>query len=332
MMDNTRQRVFSGLQPSGGLHIGNYAGALRNWIKLQNERLCFFGIVDLHAITVPQEPAKLHKAARTAAMLYIACGLDPDKVMLFIQSQRREHAELCWILNCVTPIGWLERMVQYKTKSAAQASVSTGLLDYPVLQAADILLYQSNYVPVGEDQRQHVELTQDIAQRFNHLFGETFVVPQVEIPPVGAKIMGLDDPTAKKSKSVSGSKEGHALRLLDSPEVLRRTIQRAVTDLGQEIRFNPERPGVTNLLTIYQVCSGQTAAAIEAQFEGKGYAYLKREVADAVVEFLSPIQKRYAELEADPGYIEEILRQGAEQAAPYAQETLNLVKERMGLG
>jgi len=332
MTTDTRKRVFSGIQPSGNLHIGNYTGALRNWAKQQGDRDCFFCIVDLHAITVRQDPAVLHKATRKAALLYLACGIDPDKVTMFVQSHRPEHAELCWILNCVTPVGWLERMTQYKIKAATQASISTGLLDYPVLQAADILLYQAHYVPVGEDQRQHIELSRDIARRFNNLYGETFIVPQVELPPVGARIMGLDDPTAKMSKSVAQTRAGHALRLLDSPAALRKTIRRAVTDPGREIRFNPTRPGVTNLLTIYQACSGESQAAIENRFAGKGYADLKREVAEAVIEYLRPIRERYAELSAEPGYIEAVLQKGAEKAGPLAAQTLQTVKERVGLG
>ncbi len=325
-------KVFSGIQPSGNLHIGNYTGALRNWVKQQYERDCFFCIVDLHAITVPQDPAALRRAIRTAALLYLACGLDPDQVTIFVQSHRPEHAELCWIFNCVTPVGWLERMTQYKSKSAGQESVSTGLLDYPVLQAADILLYQADFVPVGEDQRQHVELARDIARRFNNLFGETFAMPEVETPAIGARIMGLDDPNAKMSKSVAGLKEGHALRLLDPPDVLRRTVRRAVTDPGREIRFNPARPGVTNLLTIYQACTGKTQESIEAHFEGRGYADLKRQVADVAIEFLRPVRERYAELATDPGYIEQVLRDGAEKAGPVAARTLQKAKERVGLG
>jgi len=332
MTTNIRPRVFSGIQPSGNLHIGNYVGALRNWVQRQDERDCYFCIVDLHSITVPQDPAALRQATRQAALLYLACGIDPDKVTMFVQSHRPEHAELCWILNCVTPVGWLERMTQYKSKAAKQASVSAGLLVYPVLQAADILLYQAHFVPVGEDQKQHVELSRDIARRFNNLFGKTFVTPQAELPAVGARIMGLDDPTAKMSKSVAGQKAGHALRLLDSPDALRQTIRRAVTDPGREICFNPERPGVTNLLTIYQVCAGMTPAAIESHFEGQGYSDLKREVAEAVIEYLRPIRERYAELAADPDYVEAVLQQGAEKAGPVAAKTLQTVKERMGLG
>lgn len=330
--EQERERVFSGIQPSGDFHIGNYSGALRNWVRQQDARDCYFCIVDMHAITVPQDPAALHAAIRQAAMLYMAAGIDPQRVTMFVQSHRPEHAELCWILNCITPVGWLERMTQYKSKSARQASVSTGLLDYPVLQAADILLYQAHGVPVGEDQKQHVELARDIARRFNHLYGDLFVVPEVELPAVGARIMGLDDPGAKMSKSVAGIKTGHALRLLDSPDVLRRTIRRAVTDPGREIRFDAARPGITNLLTIYQVCSGMEPAAIEACFDGKGYGDLKRELAELVIEYLRPIRERYAVLAADPTRVDELLRQGAEKAAPLAAATLRRVQERLGLG
>ncbi len=332
MFETDRERVFSGIQPSGDLHLGNLVGALRNWVQMQDERLCFYSIVDYHAITVHQDLQALHRATREVAMVLIAAGIDPEKATLFVQSHVQEHAELCWILNCITPVGWLERMTQYKDKSAKQESVSTGLLDYPVLQAADILIYQSHYVPVGEDQVQHVELTRDIARRFNHLYGETFVIPEVEIPPVGARIMGLDDPLAKMSKSTADEKPGHAIRLLDPPDVLRKTIMSAVTDSGREIRFDPLKPGITNLLTIYQVCTDQSGEEIEAHFDEMGYADLKREVADAVVEYLAPIQERYQELGDSPEEIEAILRQGAEKAKPYAQKTLATVKERVGLG
>jgi tryptophanyl-tRNA synthetase len=332
MFETDRERVFSGIQPSGDLHLGNLVGALKNWVRMQDERLCFYSIVDYHAITVHQDPQALHRATREVAMVLIAAGIDPEKATLFVQSHIQEHAELCWILNCITPVGWLERMTQYKDKSAKQESVSTGLLDYPVLQAADILMYQSDYVPVGEDQVQHVELTRDIARRFNHLYGETFVIPEVEIPPVGARIMGLDDPLAKMSKSTADEKPGHALRLLDPPDVLRKTIMSAVTDSGREIRFDPLKPGISNLLTIYQVCTDQSGEEIENHFDEMGYADLKREVADAVVAYLAPIQERYQELADSPEEIEAILRQGAEKARPYAQQTLATVKERLGLG
>jgi tryptophanyl-tRNA synthetase len=333
MATEMRKRVFSGIQPSGDLHIGNYIGAVRNWVRMQDERDCHFGIVDLHAISIWQDPAELHSSSRQVAMLLMACGIDPDKGKLFIQSHIPEHAELCWLLNCVTPVSWLQRMTQYKSKSEAQKeTASTGLLDYPVLQAADILIYQSHYVPVGEDQRQHVELTRDIARRFNNLYGETFIIPQVELPPLGARIMGLDDPTVKMSKSIAEQSKGHALRLLDPPDVLRKKIRKAVTDPGTEIKFDPSRPGVTNLLTIYQVCTEQEQADIEAYFEGKGYAALKREVAEAVIEFLRPVRERYAKLEAEPGYVEGVLRRGAEKARPRAIQTLQTAKDRMGVG
>ena len=298
----------------------------------RTRRIVFFCIVDLHAVTVPQEPAALQAAIRQAALIYLAAGIDPERVTMFVQSQRHEHAELAWILNCVTPLGWLERMTQYKSKAAGQASVNSGLLNYPVLQAADILLYQAHWVPVGEDQRQHVELTRDIARRFNNLYGDTFTLPQVELPKLGARVMGLDDPTAKMSKSVAETRAGHALGLLDSPEVLRQTIRRAVTDPGREVRFDPTRPGIHNLLTIYQLCTGLEPAAIESHFTGRGYGELKRELADAVIEYLRPIRTRYQELAADPGYVEAVLRQGAEKAAPAAARTMALVKERVGLG
>lgn len=332
MVANTssKKRVFSGIQPSGNLHIGNYLGAIKNWVHLQHEYDNVFCVVDLHAITIPQDPATLRAKIREVAMLYLASGIDLEQSAIFVQSHIPAHAELTWMLNCLTPLGWLERMTQYKDKSARQESVGTGLLDYPVLMAADILLYDTHYVPVGEDQKQHVELTRDIAQRFNHLYGETFVVPDVLIPKAGARVKGLDDPTAKMSKS--SDKEGHALHLLDPPDVLHKAIMRATTDSMRSIRFNPEQPGVFNLLTIYQALTGEEEAVIEARFEGKGYGDLKKAVSELVIETLRPIQERYQQLAADPATIEEILRQGAERVRPIAEHRLRGAKERMGIG
>ncbi|MEW5956965.1 MAG: tryptophan--tRNA ligase [Chloroflexota bacterium] len=325
-----KKRVFSGIQPSGNLHIGNYLGAIKNWVAEQHQYHNVFCIVDLHALTVPQDPAELYQKTREVAMLYLASGLNLEHCAIFVQSHITAHSELTWLLNCVTPLGWLERMTQYKDKSVKQESVSTALLDYPVLMAADILLYDSHYVPVGEDQKQHVELTRDIAQSFNHHYGETFVVPDVLIPKAGARIMGLDEPTAKMSKS--SDKQGHALRLLDPPDVLRRSIMRATTDSLNRIAFDRDRqPGVTNLLSIYQAITGQGEAEIIAEFEGKGYGHLKKKVAEAVIATLEPVQQRYHQLAADPATIEQVLQSGADRVRPIAEHRLRVVQEKMGL-
>jgi tryptophanyl-tRNA synthetase len=274
----------------------------------------------------------LRARTREAAALLFACGIDPAKSVVFVQSHVTAHAQLTWLLNCVTPVGWLERMTQYKTKSAALESVSTGLLDYPVLQAADILLYDTDLVPVGEDQLQHVELTRDSAGRFNRLFGETFKLPQPLIRPSGARIMGLDDPTEKMSKSIHAVRPAHAIALTDPPDVIRRTIMRATTDSGRETRFEHASAGVRNLLVIYEALSGAPRAAIEARFEGKGYGALKREVADLVVATLAPIQDRFEPLVAESSYLDDLLREGAERARPIADATVRRAMETMGLG
>ncbi|GAB4527500.1 MAG: tryptophan--tRNA ligase [Anaerolineae bacterium] len=329
-----RQRVLSGVQPSGNLTIGNYLGALSQWVEEQHRYESYFCVVDMHAITVPHDPTQLAEKTREVAALYMACGIDPEVATIFVQSHVSAHAELAWILNCVTPVGWLYRMTQFKEKAAKQQqeSVSTGLLDYPVLMAADILLYQAHRVPVGDDQKQHLELTRDIAQRFNHLFGETFVVPEPMIRPTAARIMGLDDPTKKMSKSETDS-QYHAVYLLDPPDLARRKIMRAKTDSGREIRFSddPERAGVNNLLQIYEVLSGaESREAIEAHFEGKGYGVLKAEVANLVIETITPIQERYRELREETGYLEKVLAYGAEKARAVAEKTLQTVRERVG--
>jgi tryptophanyl-tRNA synthetase len=277
-------------------------------------------------------PEYLRAKTREVAALYIASGIDPNESAVFVQSHVSAHAELTWILNCVTPLGWLERMTQYKSKAAMAESVGTGLLDYPVLMAADILLYDTNLVPVGEDQKQHIELTRDVAERFNHLFGEVFTIPDAMIREGGARIMGLDDPTAKMSKSLGEQRTGHSIGLLDPPSAIRKAIMRAVTDSGSEVRFENASPGVLNLLSIYQVLSGQSKEQIQAHFEGKGYGTLKREVADIVVASLEPVQKRYAEIMADPQYIETVLTAGADRVRPTANATLARVREAMGLG
>lgn len=326
-----KKKVFSGIQPTGNIHIGNFLGAIQYWVALQDKYDNIFCVVDLHAITVPQEPQVLKAKIRELAGLLMAAGIDPKKSALFIQSHVCAHPELAWILNCVIPMGWMGRMTQFKEKSGEQREqVSVGLFDYPALMAADILLYQTDLVPVGEDQKQHVELARDAAQRFNSLYGETFKVPDVLIAQVGARIMGLDDPTKKMSKSEV--QPGHAINLLDSPEAIRGKIMRATTDSLREIRFDEARPGIYNLLTIYELFTKERRDKIEARFAGKGYADFKKVLADVVVEGLSPLQARYRELTADPTYIDAVLTDGASRVRPQAEKTLALVKERLGLG
>jgi tryptophanyl-tRNA synthetase len=324
-------RVFSGIQPSGTLHIGNYLGAVRRWVAEQADKENFFCIVDLHAITVFQPPERLRQSTREVAAVYLAAGLDPQFSVIFVQSHVSAHSEACWILNCVTPVGWLERMTQYKSKSAVLDSIGTGLLDYPVLQAADILLYDANEVPVGEDQKQHVELARDIAQRFNYLYGETFAIPEVMLPKVGARIRALNDPARKMSKS-EAHQRGHAVRLIDEPDEIRWTVQRAVTDSGREIVFSddPEKAGVNNLLEIYELITRQEREEIEAHFAGQGYGALKKEVAEVLVEALRPIRQRYNQLIADPAELERILADGAQQAQAVAERKLDEIKEKVG--
>jgi tryptophanyl-tRNA synthetase len=322
------KRVFSGIQPSGNIHIGNYLGAITQWVASQDDYVNVFCIVDLHAITVPQDPALLAAKTRELAGLYLACGIDPAKSAIFAQSHLPQHSELTWVLNCVTPVGWLERMTQNKSKSQKQETVLTGLLDYPVLMTADIVLYDTDLVPVGDDQKQHVELARDVAGRFNHLYGETLVVPDVVIRRSAARVMGLDDPTAKMSKSDSG--QYHAVRLLDPPDQARKAIMRAVTDAGSETRFAHASPGVVNLLQIYEVLTGESRPAIEARFAGQGYGTLKRAVADAVIAVLEPIQARYRVYADDPAQLDEILRDGAERVRPIAAATLARVHQALG--
>jgi len=324
-----KARVFSGVQPSGNLHIGNYLGALGNWVKMQHDYESIFCIVDLHAVTVYQPPQELRAKIEELTALFLAAGIDPKASSIMVQSAVPAHAELAWMLTCVTPVGWLERMTQYKAKAAAQQTTGDGLLQYPVLMAADIMLYQAAIVPVGEDQAQHLELTRDIAQRFNSLYGETFVVPQTSLPSVGARIMGLDDPTVKMSKSATGA--GHAVGLLDPPEKVRKTIMRATTDSNPAVDFATLGPGVENLLSIHQAFSGWNDEAMRAHFTGMRYGDLKKQVAEMVISHLEPFQKRYRDITSDPGYVARVLREGAERVAPIANSTVELVKSRMGL-
>jgi tryptophanyl-tRNA synthetase len=317
------------MQPTGNLHIGNYLGALKNWVRIQDDYECIFCIVDLHAVTLFQDPAELRAKISETAALYLAAGIDPKTCSIMVQSAVPAHAELAWMLTCVTPIGWLERMTQYKAKAAKQESVGDGLLQYPVLMAADILLYQAGIVPVGEDQAQHLELTRDIAQRFNSLYGDTFVVPGTSLPTVGARVMGLDDPTQKMSKSATAA--NHAVALLDPPAKIRKTILRATTDSNPAVDVETAGPGVLNLLSIYQAFSGDSDDAIKARFDGMRYGDLKKQVAEMTISHLEPFQERYRRIVSEPGYLAGILREGAERVAPIAGATVRLTKERMGL-
>ena len=324
-----KARVLSGVQPTGNLHIGNYLGALKNWVKIQYDYESIFCIVDLHAITAYQKPDELRANIHQLAALFLASGIDPKHSSIVAQSSVSGHAELSWMFTCVTPLGWLERMTQFKAKSEAQETIGSGLLQYPVLMAADILLYQAKIVPVGDDQRQHLELTRDIAQRFNSLYGETFVIPETKLPLVGARVMGLDDPTTKMSKSATGV--GHAIALLDEPSAIRKKIMRATTDSNPAVSFENAGPGVVNLLSIHQAFTEWTDDQMRTHFEGMRYGDLKKTVAEAVVEGLRPIQAKYQEITADPGYIPSILKEGAARVAPIARETVELTKKRMGL-
>ncbi|MBZ5601007.1 MAG: tryptophan--tRNA ligase [Acidobacteriia bacterium] len=323
------KRVFSGIQPTGSPHIGNYLGALKNWAKIQYDYESIYCIVDLHAVTIYQEPKELRQKIEELAGMLLAIGIDPTHSSLVVQSAIPQHAELAWMLTCVTPVGWLERMTQYKAKSAAQETIGDGLLQYPVLMAADILLYNAAIVPVGDDQSQHLELARDIAGRFNSLYGETFVMPATHLPSVGARVMGLDEPDKKMSKSATGS--GHAVSLLDPPEVIRKKIMRATTDSNPAVDFETMGAGVQNLLTIYQAFTGALDVDVRAHFSGMRYGDLKKQVAEAVVAALSPIQERYKQIMDETGYVAKVLDEGAKRITPIAAETVEVVKKAMGL-
>jgi tryptophanyl-tRNA synthetase len=327
----SKKRVLSGIQPSGDLHLGNYLGAIRQWVDGQDEKENFICIVDLHAITLWQDPAALRDNTRHLAALLIAAGIDPERTTLFVQSHVRAHAEACWLLTCVTPLGWLERMTQFKDKSAKQKTIQAGLMTYPILQAADILLYDADEVPVGEDQKQHIELARDIAGRFNNLYGETFKLPEPVIPKVAARVMGLDDPTSKMSKSATAG--GHSVRLTDEDGRILKTFKRAVTDSGNEIRFSedPEHAGVNNLLGIYRAITGKTREEVEAQFaDARGYGDLKTGVAEVVIETIAPIRQRYLELIENPDELDRLLSKGAQRAAQVAEAKIQRMKHQMG--
>lgn len=322
-------RIFSGIQPTGDKHIGNYLGAIRHWVAGQADHDCLYSIVDLHSITVPVEPAALRDATLSLATLLFAAGLDPEKSTLFAQSHVSEHMELAWYLNCTATMGELRRMTQFKDKSGGQESVSVGLFDYPVLQAADVLLYQAGLVPVGEDQRQHLELMRDIAIRFNGRYGDTFVVPQAQIPPTGARIVDLQEPT-KKMSTTGGTEQG-TLLLLDSPARLRKKVMSAVTDSDGVVRADLEnKPGITGLLSLLSAIENVPIASLEERYDGKGYGDFKKDVAEAVVALLEPLQARHAELAADPGEVVRLLKIGADHARSLAVPTVELARERIG--
>ncbi|GAB6936193.1 tryptophan--tRNA ligase [Calditerricola yamamurae] len=323
------RRILSGIQPSGRLTIGNYLGAIKQFVALQHEAECFFMIADYHAITVPQEPEALRQQTLQVAAMYYAAGIDPQKATVFVQSHVPAHTELGWVMQCLAHFGELGRMTQFKDKSAGKESVSAGLFTYPTLQAADILLYQATHVPVGEDQKQHLELTRDLAERFNKRFGETFVLPEPLIQKVGGRIMSLDDPTKKMSKS--NPNPNSYISLLDEPDVIRKKIKRAVTDSEMEVRYDPEtKAAISNLMTIYSLCSGLSLEEIEARYRGKGYGVFKADLAEVVVETLTPIQERYREL-IESAALREHLAEGAERAAQVADRTLEAVREKIGL-
>ncbi|MDE4541854.1 tryptophan--tRNA ligase [Thermoanaerobacterium sp. R66] len=322
------QRVFSGVQPTGDIHIGNYLGAMRQFVKLQDNYSCLFCIVDLHALTVPQDPETLRKKSIELAGLYLAIGLDPKKVIIFVQSHVKEHSELAWLLQCMTYFGELNRMTQFKEKSKGKESVSVGLFTYPDLMAADILLYDTNFVPVGNDQKQHLELTRDIAIRFNNRFGDTFVIPEPMILKTGSRIMSLTEPDKKMSKS--NENQYSKINLLDEPSLVKKKIMKAVTDSENMIRYDPEnKPGLSNLLTLYSAFTDISIEDVEARFKGQGYGTLKKELVDVIVERLQEIQSNYRNL--DLNFINEVLKDGAEKASEIAKATVNKVKDKMGL-
>lgn len=325
------KRVFSGIKPSGDFHLGNYFGAIKQWVDWQEKFENIFCVVDLHAITVPQNPKVLKSKIRELTAILLAAGVDSKKSPVFVQSDVPAHAELAWIMNCFIPMGWMKRMTQFKEKSKEmKEQVSVGLFDYPALMAADILLYQTDIVPVGEDQKQHVELCRDVARRFNSIYGKTFKIPEAMVPETGARIMGLID--SKKKMAKSETTPGQAVYLLDSPEAIRKKIAVATTDSSRLIRFDRKRPGIYNLLVIYELFIGMKRKEIEKRFDGKGYAEFKKELAEIIIEKLRPFQARYRKLAAEPSYLESVLKEGASKIRPLAEKTLKAVKNKIGLG
>ncbi len=324
-----KKRIFSGMQPSGELTLGNYLGALKNWIKLQDEYDCMYSIMNMHAITVRQEPAELRKRSMDVLMQYMACGIDPEKSILFFQSHVSAHAELAWVLSCNTQMGELSRMTQFKDKSKKHAdNINAGLFTYPVLMAADILLYQADLVPVGHDQLQHIELTRDVATRFNFHYGDTFTIPEPYIGKTGARVMSLQSPENKMSKS-DPNPNGY-IWILDSEETIIKKFKRAVTDSGSEVRADQDKPGVTNLLTIYAAVSGKTIEEAEREFSGCGYGTFKQAVGEAVAAELAPVREKFAQLSNDKAYVEDVYKKGAEMAAKIAAKTLRKVYKKVG--
>ena len=328
-MEHEKKTIFSATQPSGRITLGNYLGALRNWVALQDDYNAIYCVADEHAITVRQDPAALRRQSLELYAQFIACGLDPEKSIIFIQSHVPQHAELAWVLNCYTMFGELSRMTQFKDKSASHAdNVNAGLFTYPSLMAADILLYQADLLPVGEDQRQHVEITRNIAQRFKGIYGDVFTMPEAYIPKVAARVMSLSEPEKKMSKS--SPNENSFVLVMDKPEAIMRKFKRAITDSEGGIYRSPEKPGVTNLIEIYSAVTGMTPEAVENEFNGKGYGVFKPAVGEAVVEALRPIREETERLLGDKGYLETLYRQGAEKAAALANRTLRKVHKKVG--
>ena len=328
-MINAKKVLFSGMQATGNLTLGNYLGALKNWVTLSDEYECFYSVVDMHSITVRQDPATLRRRARALLILYIAAGLDPKKNCIYYQSHVSGHAELAWILNCFTYMGELNRMTQFKDKAAKHAdNINAGLFTYPVLMAADILLYQADVVPVGVDQKQHLEITRDIAERFNNIYGDVFTIPEAYIGKVGAKIMSLQDPAKKMSKS--DENPNASIYLMDDPDTIMRKCKRAVTDSEAQILYRDEQPGVKNLINIYSACTGRTPEEVVKEFDGRGYGDFKMAVGESVVSALKPLQDEAARLTKDKAYIDGIIKENAEKAGYYANKTLRKVQKKVG--
>ena len=328
MLDG-KKSLFSGMQATGTLHLGNYLGALKNWVTLEDEYQCFYSVVDMHSMTIRQDPAELRKKARALLTLYIAAGLDPEKNCIYYQSHVSAHAELGWVLSCFTYMGELNRMTQYKDKAAKHAdNINAGLFTYPVLMAADILLFQSDVVPVGSDQKQHLEIARDIAERFNSIYGDVFTVPEPYIVKAGARIMSLQDPTTKMSKS--DENPNASIYLMDDPDTIIRKFKRAITDSDNEIRYSEEKPGISNLINIYTAVTGKTIEETEKEFASSGYGDFKIAVGEAVANMLKPIQDRYKELTQDKAYIDKVIKENAEKAGYYANKTLRKVHKKIG--
>lgn len=329
-MINNKKTLFSGMQSTGNLTLGNYLGALKNWVTLNEEFECFFSVVDLHSITIRQNPAHLRKKARNLLILYIAAGLDPKKNCIYYQSHVPAHSELSWILNCYTYMGELSRMTQFKDKAKKhEDNINAGLFTYPVLMAADILLYQADVVPVGADQMQHLEITRDIAERFNNIYGDVFTIPEAYIGKVGAKIMSLQEPTKKMSKS--DENPNASIYLLDDPDIIIRKFKRAVTDSNNQILYKDDQPGIKNLIDIYGSITGKTIEEVEKEFDGKGYGDFKMAVGESVASLLKPLQEKVSELSKDKAYIDGIIKDNAEKANYFATKTLRKVQRKVGL-